>query len=90
MLSSFIVRIIFPQCSAEVLHHTGVMDEIPRLSEEQSDFVNSMKGKVLQQAENFRVQVRRRLKPSAFQKWVENDRMGALGLAGGALVGTIM
>jgi len=73
-----------------VLHQTGVTDQIPKLSQEQSDFVQNIKVRALQQAENFRVQVRRRLDPAAFQRWVEKDKMGALGLAGGALFGSIL
>ena len=66
------------------------MEEIPKLSHEQEDFINQVKGKVLQQAENFRVQVRRRLNPAFIQKAFEKERMGALGLASGALFGTLL
>jgi len=64
------------------------MDDIKSLANEQRDFLQTVKVQVLQQAERFRVQVRRRLNPSSVQKWAENDKMGALGLAGGALLAT--
>lgn len=66
------------------------MDEIPRLSQEQSDFVNKVKGEALKQAENFRVQVRRTLNPENVQRFFDNERMGALGVASGALAGTLL
>lgn len=66
------------------------MDDLPSLSEEQADFLKAVKGRVLRTTESFRVQVRRQLNPKAFQQWVDNDKLGALGLAGGALFGTVM
>lgn len=75
---------------AEVLHHTGAVDEIKKMSREQQDFLHQVKGKALEQAENFRVQVRRRLNPTFVQDMFEKDRMGALGLASGALAGTLL
>lgn len=47
--------------SAEVLHYTGATDDIPKLSEEQSDLLQKVKNKALVHAESFRVQARRRL-----------------------------
>jgi len=73
-----------------VLHHTGVINDIPSLSSEQKNFLINLKGQALKQANNFRVQVRRRLNPQAVHGWIDKDKMGALGLACGSFFGTVL
>jgi len=67
-----------------------VLDDIPKLSEEQTDMIESLKKNVCKRADTFRVQVRRRLGPNAIQYLFEKERIGALGLASGALIGTLL
>lgn len=74
----------------EVLHHTGVLNDFPPLSKEQGEMIEDMKAHVLRRANTFRTQVRRRLGPKTIQQFFENERVGALGLASGALVGTLL
>lgn len=76
--------------TAEVLHHTGVLDQLPSLSEEQSDMFMKMKGTAMRQADNFRVQVRRRLNPNKIRAFAKKERMVAYGLASGAFVGVLL
>jgi hypothetical protein len=66
------------------------MEEMPRLSGEQTELVNGVKGKVLRAADDFRAKVRSRLNPGNLQEWFDKERMGALGLASGAMVGTLI
>ena len=49
-----------------------------------------MKNNVVKKVEGFRVSVRRRLSPEAVQYIFDKERVGALGLASGALVGTLI
>jgi hypothetical protein len=76
--------------SAEVLHYTGVLDELPALSGEQRNFLEQAQSELRKRTDAFRVEVRRRLNPQAVQTWIDQDKLGALGLAAGAFVGTIL
>jgi hypothetical protein len=76
--------------SAEVLHYTGVVEELPGLSKDQSDMLNNLKVTTIRHAEKFRVQVRRRLNPNNVQAFVDKERMAAIGLASGAFVGVLL
>ena len=76
--------------SAEVMHHTGVMDDIPSLTNEQRNFLVNLKGQALKNVDAFRIEVRRRLNPQTVQSWIDKDKLGALGLASGAFVGTVL
>lgn len=75
--------------SAEVLHQTGVLD-YHDIMEDHHDALTKVKDTCMKQADYFRVSVRRRLNPSAIQAWVEQEKMAAMGLASGALVGLVL
>jgi ElaB/YqjD/DUF883 family membrane-anchored ribosome-binding protein len=76
--------------SAEALKMTGLMDDIPSLSAEQNDILTRLKGRALQQTENFRVHIRQSLTQEKVQDFFEQERMCALGVAGGVVVGAIL
>ena len=69
---------------------TGLMDDIPSLSNEQNDILTKMKGRVLQQAENFRMKIRTSVTQEKIQDFFDQERMCALGVAGGVLAGAIL
>ena len=50
----------------------------------------AIKTSFVNRADGFRVQVRRRLGPDAIQRVFAEEQIGALGLASGALVGTLL
>ena len=75
--------------SAEVLHYTGVTDDV-KLSESQTDLFMKMKSKALNTSETFRAQVRRRLTPNNIQNFVDTQTPAALGIASGAFVGVLL
>jgi hypothetical protein len=80
----------FISFSAEVLHYTGVLEDIPSLSEEQNEMFLKIKGEAMRYAENFRVQVRRRLDPKRMRVVMEKERSATLGLASGAVLGFVL
>jgi len=81
---------LFALFRAEALKLTGALENIPSLSDEQKDMVTMVKGKVLRTTEDFRVQVRRRLSKEGLESFFENEKMAALGLTGGAVLGTLL
>lgn len=74
----------------EVLHYTGLLEELPRFSEEQTDMMQDLKGGIMKRAEGFRVQVRRRLNPVTVKKFVADEKSVTLGAAGGAILGFML
>lgn len=74
---------------AEVLHHTGVLDNVPALSEEQSDMLVTAKNTVMRRTKDFRTQVHRRLSRDSIGYLFEKEKIGALGFASGAFIGTM-
>jgi hypothetical protein len=76
--------------SAEALKMTGVLEDLPSLSEEQNDLVTKVKGSVLRQTEGFRLQVRRNLSQASIQSVFDKERMMAVGVASGAIAGAIL
>jgi hypothetical protein len=74
---------------AEVLKLTGIMDDIPALSDEQQDMITKVKGRVLATTNDFRISVRRRFSKEGVEDFFEKERMAALGLASGAFAGTL-
>jgi hypothetical protein len=73
----------------EVLHYTGLLEEL-KLSEEQTDMMQGLKGGIMKRAEGFRVQVRRRLNPLTVKKFVADEKSVTFGTAGGALLGFLL
>jgi hypothetical protein len=69
---------------------TGFMDDIPSLSDEQSDMISMIKGRVLQSTENFRVKIRSTLTQEKIQDFFDKERMCAMGVAGGVFAGAIL
>jgi hypothetical protein len=74
----------------EVLHYTGLLEELPSFSEEQTDMMQDLKGGIMKRAEGFRVQVRRRLNPQTLQKFAADEKSVTLGTAGGAILGFLL
>jgi hypothetical protein len=73
----------------EVLHYTGLLEEL-KLSEEQTDMMQDLKGGVMKRAEGFRVQVRRRLNPQTVKQFVADEKSVTIGAAGGAILGFLL
>jgi hypothetical protein len=73
----------------EVLHYTGLLEEL-KLSEEQTDMMQDLKGGIMKRAEGFRVQVRRRLNPLTVKKFVADEKSVTVGAAGGAILGFLL
>ena len=69
---------------------TGVLDDLPGLSDEQEDMLTSIKGKVLRTTEDYRIQIRRSLSREGVQNFFENERPTALAFAGGAIAGAVL
>jgi hypothetical protein len=69
---------------------TGVMDDIPSLSEEQSNLLVKVKSRVLRETEGFRQQVRQSLTQESVKAFFDKERMCALGVAGGAIAGSLL
>jgi hypothetical protein len=67
-----------------------VLDELPSLSGEQRNFMEQAQSELRKRTDAFRIEVRRRLNPQSVQAWIDQDRLGALGLAAGSFVGTIL
>ena len=76
--------------SAEALKMTGVLEDLPGLSDEQSDMVTRAKNAVLRTTEDYRVQIRRTLSKESLQNFVENEKTTALAFAGGAVAGALL
>jgi hypothetical protein len=74
----------------EILHHTGVLKDLPPLSKQQGDMIENVKTHVLHHATTFRGHVHRHLNPDSVQKFFEKERIGAFGLASGAIFGTLI
>ncbi len=73
------------------MNAAGVLDDVHgRLSEEQTVFVQSLTGRALKFADEFRTTVRRRLNPDKIKVLMEKDRMATMGVATGAFVGFIL
>lgn len=69
---------------------TGVLDDLPALSEEQSDLISKAKKHVLRTTEDYRIEIRRALSQEGLQNFFDNERMAAVGFAGGAVAGAIL
>lgn len=70
-----------------VLQYTGVLEELPSLSEEQNVMYQGLRDIVIKRAEGFRVQVSRRLNSQTLQKFVADEQSVTYGAAGGAILG---
>jgi hypothetical protein len=75
---------------AEALKMTGIMDDLPSLSDEQNDLLTKVKGRVLRETEGFRRQVRSTLTQESVKAFFDKERMCALGVAGGAIAGSLL
>lgn len=69
---------------------TGMMEDIPSLSDEQSDLLTKVKARVLRETEGFRMQVRNSLTQESVKAFFDKERMCALGVAGGAIAGSLL
>jgi len=78
--------------SAEALKMTGVLEDLPGLSDEQNDMITRAKNAVLRTTEDYRVQIRRTLSKETFQSFIDDkdERYVALAFAGGAVAGAIL
>lgn len=74
----------------EVLNAAGVLDDIPKLSEEHTAVVESFKLRALKYADEFRTTVRKRLNPDKLKSLMETDRMATMGVATGGVVGLLL
>ena len=71
---------------------TGVLEDLPGLSDEQNDMITRAKNAVLRTTEDYRVQIRRTLSKETFQSFIDepDERYVALAFAGGAVAGAIL
>jgi hypothetical protein len=78
--------------SAEALKLTGVLEDLdlPPWSDEQKDYFSRTKTNVLRTTEDYRCQIRRRFNKQGRQDFVAKERMTAMGLAGGILLGAVL
>eukprot|EP00527_Entomoneis_sp_CCMP2396_P002403 CAMPEP_0198150390 /NCGR_PEP_ID=MMETSP1443-20131203/50746_1 /TAXON_ID=186043 /ORGANISM="Entomoneis sp., Strain CCMP2396" /LENGTH=165 /DNA_ID=CAMNT_0043815675 /DNA_START=125 /DNA_END=622 /DNA_ORIENTATION=- len=77
--------------TAEVLHHTGVLDVREAIDDiHDSDLVQKIKVNAGQMVGGFRTQVRRRLNPLNAQELFEKERMATLGAASGAVLACLL
>ena len=90
MLSNFSPGNTVLPYSTEVLNAAGVLDDIPSLSEEQSEMAENVKRRALSAASGFRTTLRKRLNPENFKSLMETDRMATMGAAAGAFVGFLL
>lgn len=74
----------------EVLNAAGALDDLPKISDEHLQIVESFKVRALNYANDFRNTVRRRLNPEKIKSLMETDRMATLGVATGAFVGFLL
>jgi hypothetical protein len=61
-----------------------------KLSDEQADMMQDLRGGIMKHAEGFRVQVRRRLNPVTVKKFVADEKSATFGAAGGAVLGFLL
>jgi len=68
------------------------MDDLPdlSLSDEQSAFLTKVKTSALRTAEDYRIQIRRAVSQEGVQNFFDNEKMTALGFAGGAIAGAML
>jgi hypothetical protein len=74
----------------ELLKRTGVLEEFPSLSAEQSNMLAKWKDVAFMQADKYRTAIRRRLNPSTIQSFFTDEKEAAFGLAGGAAIGLFL
>ena len=67
------------------IDYEDVMDDI-----QGSDFVRAFSSKCKKGADNFRLQVRQRLKPESIQAFIKKEKMASLGAAGGTVLGVLL
>jgi len=77
-------------CRTEVLNAAGALDDIPKISDERMEMVESLKVRALNYANDFRNTVRRSLNPEKLRSLMKTDRMTTMGVATGAFVGFIL
>lgn len=73
-----------------MIHYTGLGDEIPDFSEEQKDMFGVLKRKAGRATADLSNKVRSMVNPDNVRAWVEEERMAALGVAGGAVIGLVI
>jgi hypothetical protein len=61
------------------------MDDI-----QESDFFRALSSKCKKGADDFRLQVRQRLKPESIKAFIEKEKMASLGAAGGTILGVLL
>lgn len=76
--------------ATEVLNAVGVLDDIPKFSDDQTEITESLKRRALTYASDFRTMVRKRLNPEKIKSLMETDRMATMGAAAGAFVGFLL
>jgi hypothetical protein len=63
------------------------LEELPSLSEEQTDMMHALKATLLKRAEGFSLQVGRRLNSHTVKKFLAVEKSATFGAAGGAILG---
>lgn len=68
----------------------GVLDDIPDLSDEQTEMFTTVKTNVLRKTNQYRIQIRNTLSQDNIKNFVDNEKPAAYGILSGALVATIL
>lgn len=83
------LMVIIQSHRAEIMDKMGILD-YHDVIEDHYDTLTKVKDVCFSQADRFRKTVRTRLNPNSIQSFIDNERMAALGLASGALVGVVL
>ena len=81
---------VHSNCSAEALHYTGLLKEIPDFSDDQVEVFSRVKNRVLRETDKYRIGIRKTLSKDSIQGFFEKERPTAFGLVSGALAATII
>jgi hypothetical protein len=72
------------------LNAAGLLDDIPKFSEQQTESASMIKKRALKAAGDFRATVRKRLNPENIESLMETDRMATMGAGIGAVAGFLL
>jgi hypothetical protein len=75
---------------SEALSMTGIMNDLPSLSEEQKDLFSMVKNRALRETNKYRFGIRNAFSRKSIQQFFDNEKPAAMGLVGGALAATFI
>jgi hypothetical protein len=69
---------------------TGIMKDLPALTDEQLDVFTKVKNRALRETDKYRVGIRKAFTRENIQQFFDNEKQAAMGLVSGALVATFI